>query len=564
MTIPLPDDEAARLEALRQYNVLDTLPEQAFDDITRLAAAICGVPISLVSLIDETRQWFKARVGLEASETPRDQAFCAHAILQPQQVLVVPDASEDARFCDNPLVTGGPGIRFYAGAPLISSSGYALGTLCAIDSVPRTLTDAQREALQALARQAVAQLELRRQLAERSRIEEHLRLLQSTVEHANDVVLITEAEPIDQPGPRVIYVNEAFVAMTGYAREEIIGKTPRILQGPKTDPATRALLRRKLLAWEPVRVELLNYRKDGTEFWTELNIRPLADASGWFTHWIAIQRDITERKRAEDTLQQASHELERRVQSRTRELATANTALQSEIAERQIAQEQVTALNAQLAGRLCHIDALREDLQRSNDDLRHAYEATIEGWSRALDLRDKETEGHCQRVTELTLRLARAVGLPENEMVHVRRGALLHDIGKMGVPDGILLKPGPLTDAERALMQQHAVYAHDLLSGVDFLHPALAIPYCHHERWDGTGYPRGLRGEAIPLEARLFAVIDVYDALRSDRPYRAGWPEDRIRQHLRAQSGTHFDPRAVDAFLQILEAQDAAARRKAA
>ncbi|MDP2662146.1 MAG: PAS domain S-box protein [Dehalococcoidia bacterium] len=197
---------------------------------------------------------------------------------------------------------------------------------------------------------------------------------------------------------------------------------------------------------------------------------------------------------------------------------------------------------------------LFEKAQRANVELSVAYDATLEGWVRALDLRDRETEGHTRRVTETTLQLDLAFGLGETELVHVRRGALLHDIGKTGVPDSILLKPGSLTAEEWVVMRRHPVYAYDFLASIDFLRPALDIPYCHHERWDGAGYPRGLRGEEIPLTARIFAVVDVWDALRSDRPYRPGWPEDQVREHMRAQSGTHFDPRVAEAFLNLLGA----------
>lgn len=194
---------------------------------------------------------------------------------------------------------------------------------------------------------------------------------------------------------------------------------------------------------------------------------------------------------------------------------------------------------------------LYTDLTRSNTDLTMAYDTTLEGWSKALDLRDKETEGHTLRVTEVTLRLARTVGISEDELVHVRRGALLHDIGKMGIPDAILLKPGPLTDEEWAIMRLHPVYAYELLSPIAFLRPALDIPYCHHEKWDGTGYPRQLRSERIPLAARVFTVVDVWDALRSHRPYRAAWPEDRVRGYLRERSGIDFDPHIADTFLAL-------------
>jgi PAS domain S-box-containing protein len=195
---------------------------------------------------------------------------------------------------------------------------------------------------------------------------------------------------------------------------------------------------------------------------------------------------------------------------------------------------------------------LFEHLQASNRDLVRAYDRTIEGWSRALDLRDKETEGHTQRVTEMTLHLARNFGFSEEQLLHIRWGALLHDIGKMGVPDSILLKPESLTQEEWLMMQKHPQYAFDLLKPIDFLAPALDIPYCHHEKWDGTGYPHGLQGEEIPLVARLFAIVDVWDALRSDRPYRPAWSEAEALAYLREQSGKHFDPQVVEAFLKAL------------
>ena len=193
-----------------------------------------------------------------------------------------------------------------------------------------------------------------------------------------------------------------------------------------------------------------------------------------------------------------------------------------------------------------------QDIQRSHRELMEAYDATIEGWGRALDLRDQETEGHSRRVTDLAERLARTLGFREAELVPIRRGALLHDIGKMGVPDRILLKTDNLTSIEWRVMRRHPQDAYDMLSPIAFLRPALDIPYCHHEKWDGTGYPRGLRGEEIPLSARLFAVVDVWDALRSDRPYRASWPEAKVLAHIRSLSGTHFDPQVVAAFLNLM------------
>jgi putative nucleotidyltransferase with HDIG domain len=193
-------------------------------------------------------------------------------------------------------------------------------------------------------------------------------------------------------------------------------------------------------------------------------------------------------------------------------------------------------------------------IQNSQRALQHSYDATLEGWARALDLRDKETENHTQRVTQLTLAVAQRMGVRSDAIEHVRRGALLHDIGKMGIPDRILLKPDKLTDAEWVVMRQHPSFAFELLSPITYLQSAMEIPYCHHEKWDGTGYPRGLRGEQIPLAARIFAVADVWDALCSNRPYRAAWTHDQALEYIQSAAGTHFDQRVVEAFLSTLHA----------
>ncbi len=196
---------------------------------------------------------------------------------------------------------------------------------------------------------------------------------------------------------------------------------------------------------------------------------------------------------------------------------------------------------------------LFENLQNSHAELSMAYEKTLEGWASALELRDHDTEGHTRRATELTVRLAEAMGLNEGEIIQLYRGALLHDIGKMGVPDSIVLKPGPLTDEEWVCMRKHPQYAYDLLSPITYLHGAVDIPYSHHEKWDGSGYPRGLKGEQIPLPARIFAVVDVWDALISDRPYRKAWTPAKSREYIQEQSGRHFDPQVVQFFMKELD-----------
>ncbi len=186
--------------------------------------------------------------------------------------------------------------------------------------------------------------------------------------------------------------------------------------------------------------------------------------------------------------------------------------------------------------------------------LTEAYDSTLAGWAKALELRDQETEGHSLRVTELAVNLAQKLGVAKDELEHIRRGALLHDIGKIGISDTILLKPGSLTPEEFAVIKQHPVFARDILQDIPYLQPALAIPYYHHEKWDGTGYPEGLAGEDIPLPARIFAIIDVWDALNSDRCYRKKWPREQAVAHLKENSGTHFDPVVFEAFLEMINA----------
>jgi PAS domain S-box-containing protein/putative nucleotidyltransferase with HDIG domain len=194
-----------------------------------------------------------------------------------------------------------------------------------------------------------------------------------------------------------------------------------------------------------------------------------------------------------------------------------------------------------------------EQLHEAHLELADAYDATIEGWSRALDLRDKETEGHTRRVTEMTIILARAVGVFGEDLIHIRRGALLHDIGKMGIPDQILLKPGPLTPEEWDEMRKHPIYAYEMLHPVAYLRPALDIPISHHEKWDGTGYPKGLKAEQIPLAARIFSVVDVWDALCSDRPYRKGTDFLEVVDYIKDHSGVSFDPKIVNVFVDLID-----------
>ena len=222
--------------------------------------------------------------------------------------------------------------------------------------------------------------------------------------------------------------------------------------------------------------------------------------------------------------------------------------LEKEIAHRKRAEKK-------LQSQLTRAEQLTTQLQQALQSVSSAYDATLEGWCAALDLRDEGTMGHTNRVTQLTVQLATELGFPTEEMTKLRRGALLHDIGKMGIPDSILLKPGPLTDDEWTIMRRHPGLAHEFLQRNEFLAPCDDIPFCHHEKWDGSGYPRGLKATEIPLAARIFAVVDVWDALSSDRPYRPAWEPARVLDHIRASRGTHFDPEIADAFLRMVEKQ---------
>jgi len=663
--------EESRLAALCSYNILDTLPEKEFDDIVRLVSYICDVPVALISLVDRDRQWFKADKGMDITQTSREVSFCAHALDQ-EDLFVVPDATLDERFAANPLVTGDLGIRFYAGAPLLTPEGKVLGALCAIDRKPRTLTAEQQEALMTLGRQVMSLFELRRRIAEqkqimqeRGKVIERLRLLEAAVEKANDVILITEAEPVDQSGPRIVYVNPAFTEMTGYTSEEALGKTPRILQGPDTDLLVNAKIRAGLEKWQPIQVEVLNYRKDGTKFWSELNIVPLANSRGWYTHWISIQRDITARKALEsererllaEALERADldpltglwnhrgfqkrleaesdralrtggrlalamidvdnfkffndvyghslgDEILRKVASALRASCRsydtlarfggdefALLALLSETDDVAAFAARVRASLAELgymppgydsvipigaslgmavfgeeaATRLELVELADQRLRiaKAGDGTKAAlvnsfqtlFTKSRSGFSmlsalvNAVDVKDRYTCRHSEDVMVYSLQIAAALGLNAAAQQNIAVAALLHDVGKIGVPDHILRKPGHLSDEEFDAIRQHPAMGANIVGAVPGFEEALGAIRHHHERWDGEGYPFGLVGEGTPLFARLMAVADAYSAMTTDRPYRKGMPPQKAQRILEEGAGSQWDPACVHAFL---------------
>ena len=293
-------------------------------------------------------------------------------------------------------------------------------------------------------------------------------------------------------GGTFLYVSPASRTLIGYTPDELIGTSFAPLVHPDDSQQLIDLL--AIPEWNDTTVTV-DYRarhRNGKYIWIETTVRPFFDELNGKQEFQASSRNITERKEAE------------------------------------------------------------EQLQRAHADLQEAYDKTIEGWVLALDLRDRETEGHTQRVTKMTEKLAKALGFPDEEITHIKRGALLHDMGKMGIPDEILQKPGPLTDDEWVIMRRHPEMAYQMLSQIKYLAKAITIPYYHHERWDGSGYPHKLKGEDIPLQARMFAVVDVWDALSSDRPYRKKMPHKEVVEYLLKESGRLFDPHVIEKFIPLL------------
>jgi len=496
-----------------------------------------------------------------------------------------------------------------------------------------------------------------REIAELKRTQKSLTSLSHAINASGDVVFMTDKNGI------ITSINPRFTELYGYTPEEVLNKiTPRILKSGVQVPEFYAQFWRTILQNKLVSGEVVNRTKEGKLVFIEETVNPFLDDHGNIAGFLAIQRNVTERKKAEESVRRqlsrlkALREIDIAIASGIAMQLNLSVLLKHTIAELGIDAACILLLNPQLnrleyaaghgfrtraiekssirmgdghAGQaamqrvtvqvddlngsptefaranllsqeefvsyygvpliakglvkgvleIFHRTGLESDnewldflqtlagqaaiaiedaqlfrsLQQSNIELRQAYDATIEGWSRALDLRDKETEGHTQRVTQMAMMLGQQLGLGDQELQYMRWGGLLHDIGKMAVPDKILLKPDALTPEETEIMKQHTIYALQMLSPIQYLKPALDIPYCHHERWDGSGYPRGLKGDEIPLAARVFAIADVYDALSSDRPYRPSWTKTEVMKYIRHNSGSYFDPQIVDVFLQMME-----------
>lgn len=306
----LPDNEGERIIALERYGIMDTPSDAVFDCITQAAANACGTPVALISLLDANRQWFKSCIGLDVSETPRDVAFCSHAINNPAQLLEIEDATKDDRFHDNPLVTGDPKIRFYAGKPLVTPDGFPLGSLCVIDFEPRKLNDFQRSTIDNLANAIIGLFEERRH----SPIATISNAIEETLRTG---LIITDPNVEDNP---IIYCNRGFEKITGYSKSEVIGQNCRFLQGPDTDQTTVKEIRAALANEHDCLVTLKNYRKDGSEFWNEFSLSPIRSTKGKLTHYLGITTDITQRQNAEESVKESHELLEQRVADRTAEL----------------------------------------------------------------------------------------------------------------------------------------------------------------------------------------------------------------------------------------------------
>ena len=295
MTYPVPDNEPERLAALERLNILDTEDEEVFDRIAEVTRRIFDVENSAVSLVSDERQWFKAFCGWDVQQTDRTLSLCAHAIVE-EDILVIEDLEADPRFSDHPLVESDIEVRFYAGAPLVVEDGLYIGTLCVADPSPRTFTPDERAVLSQLAGFVSDLLGMRRQAR-------RVGYLSSALEQVDESILITEANPLDPPGPRIRWVNEACAEMTGYDRDELLGETPRILQGPRTDREVLDEVRAALEAEESIRAETVNYQKDGQPYVTSWVIAPVRGPEGDLTHWVSVQRDVTAERLHEKQLE---------------------------------------------------------------------------------------------------------------------------------------------------------------------------------------------------------------------------------------------------------------------
>jgi diguanylate cyclase (GGDEF)-like protein len=503
-----PRNELKRQAALESFGVLDSEPERAYDDIVLLASQICGTPSALMGLVDSDRVWHKASIGVPVSEAPRDLSFCGHTILQTEP-LVIDDLAEDERFADSLLVISGPQIRFYAGAPLLTDKGYAVGTLCAMDTVPHTLDAEQREALTALARQLVAQLELRRLLAA-SRAEaltDPLTGLGNRRRLMSDFVAAVGAASAAAPMHLLLFDLNGF-------------KSYNDTFGHNAGDQLLVRLSSELLAALGPKGGV--YRLGGDEFCALVT----GDAAQLEALQSAARDALTEHGigfSITASLGAASMPLEAR---------TATSALQ--LADKRMYQEK--AGTSPVASRQTH-DVLMSILTE----------------------RDPILRSHGSSVAQLANAVGNRLGQSPDALRRLTAAAELHDIGKVAVPDAILNKPGPLSDAEWAFIKTHTLLGERILAAAPALSQEAALVRSSHERWDGAGYPDGLSGDAIPLGSRIIFAADAFDTMTSTRPYKAAASSDEALAELHRCADSQFDPAVVEALDAAVRASATAA-----
>ena len=500
ISAPKPMNESERLSALERYEVLDTAPERAYDDIVLLASQICGTPIALMGLVDADRVWHKSRIGVPVEEAPRDTSFCAHTILQTEP-LIITDLAADERFADNPNVIGGPRLRFYAGAPLVSADGHAIGTLCALDTVPRALDDMQRNALAALSRQLVAQLELRRILAvtRRETVTDPLTGLGNRRQLTADFTRLLPAATSERPLHLLLFdlngfkvYNDTFGHTAGDALlARLAGQLAAVVG--EDEPACRlggdefcVLVRGDAERLRAVRIAAglaLSEHGDGFSITPCHGVATMPGEATTQTHALRLADErMYDQKRA----------------------------------------------RSQVACRQTH-DVLLSLLSESDPDM----------------------HSHGSAVARIATLIGSRLGVHGDELRWLTNAAALHDIGKVAVPDAILNKPGPLSGVEWEFMRTHTLLGERILAAAPALSHEAALVRSSHERWDGTGYPDKLARDDIPLGSRIICVADAFDVMTSTSAHQAMRTEMQALTELHRCAGSQFDPAVIAVLEQV-------------
>ncbi|MGV3708235.1 MAG: HD domain-containing phosphohydrolase [Gemmatimonas sp.] len=491
-------DNLDRLAALQQSGLLDTMPSEVLERLTRLTSRTLGVPVALVSLVTNERQFFSSHVGLPAPwasqrETPLSHSFCQHVVTSGEP-LIVNDANVHPTVADN-LAIRDIGVQAYAGIPLKLTDGRTLGSFCAIDIVPRQWTPDDLQTLSDLAAIACLEIEARVRAQEIREAEAEIHEAQRRFQVTFNQAAVGFAHVAFDL--RVVKVNARLSRLMQTPADVLTERTFFQCFAPSNPSDRTAFLQRLLVAGD----DAVQFEGSAVGVLPETEVCVTASVArtsdGLPEYLIVVVEDITKRKRADRAL---------------------------------------------LA---------------SERGLRASQEEVLSRLAQAAELRDDDTGMHTQRVGNVAAQIASALGKDADYVALLRQAAPLHDVGKIGVPDTVLLKEGPLSAAERAIIERHVAEGARILSGstAPVIQMAETIARTHHERWDGSGYPAGLAGDAIPLSARIVAVADVFDALSHDRPYRRAWPADAVVAHLLDGCGSHFDPQVVDALLQVLAQQ---------